>query len=176
MYGIRNEEEYVKIATLSQIGNKETEFKLGKVVSNSMRRYTKYLNRGFKFTNSNFADLFHSICSTSRVYTVFRVKRIKDNEYQVLQGDLDKINEVIDCYSPGTDDGPSLLYNCNVVDRTIQIPKDTFYQLNCDERVACPVKFCFGDLNHFHIDDRQGLTIKTEFIFVDDENFELIKH
>lgn len=176
-----DEKEYVKVATLNQICTRQTEFKLGRVVCNSMRRYAKYMNKGFTFTNSVHA-FFDQICSTSKSYTVFHVKRLDetnetneiDGVYQVLKGDIQTIANIIDFNQPRRKSGPARLIKCDIANMTFKIPDyEKIPRVVCDKKVACPVKFCFGDITHFHVGYEYADPLDFEYIFIDDDKFVL---
>lgn len=131
VYGIKDGIEYVKVCSMDQIVNRRTRFALGKHVSNSMGRHHKYVSRGFTFTN-DVKDAFEQIVTDPTMdYKVFYVQKIKNatRKFKLIKGNMEEITSTI----------PISIIDHNTLDFTQNAC------VACNQDVACPVKFCFGD-------------------------------
>lgn len=171
VYGIKNGKEYIKICNLNQIVERTTEFKLGMKLSCTLRRYDKYKTRGFIFIN-DLKDLFDQIILKSDLLQVFYVRNLPNNRYQLLRGDKNILSQMKH-YQLISEDLPATTNNLiasdlfPLTDDIFEI-KNVIY-LKCDDRLICPVKFCYGhDKSHFHIegDDVTGDCVHANLIFI----------
>lgn len=166
--------EYIKIYKMHQICTKRAEFKLGKVVANSIRRHENYVRCGFEFTN-DLKPFFDTMCSTANVYSVFYVKRIigKGQRFRLVEGSMKALLK----YSVYGEQGyPKALFR-QINEEEFEI-KSRAEHVNCDQNLRCPVKFCFGGSGgsggnsleqpeHFHINGGYSDPIKyIEVIFI----------
>ena len=142
-YGVSNNRSYCKIYRLHEIMNKTTQFKFGKKISNTMKRYQKYRDRGFCFTN-DIKPMLSTIFGMTDVYKLFYITPIdhESTKYRVIKGDLNILAHY-DFYADG------------IIDTEISSSYSFEKFARCDEFATCPFKFCYQNVlttpKHFHL-------------------------
>lgn len=165
VFGIVNQKEYVKMCSVNEIHGRSTPFKLGKVVSNSMKRRDKYVSRGFEFTG-DLESLFEQIISKSSHYKVFEIEKIEFNRYRLVKGDVKALDELtvgdIVCDDQGNQISVEQL---KIDDNILEFSAYEHSYGARDENIICPVKFCYGskNCNKSPINDESPVTTQFHF-------------